>query len=348
MSSRVATTTARRGSSRAVALSSSTARAGVNTLNRVSSPQLTNTLRSGLLTSGSYDSYGSSYGYGYNAGLSFGFGIGYGGYGFGLSYGYGYGYGCAWGFYGYPFYYGSYWPYYRYRYYSRPYYYGYGSYYPYYGRLWYWPSSVYAPTYYGGSYDSYGSTIVVRAETRSDVPEEEVALTAEESLARLADRFVALGDFYFREGRFSEAAEAYARARTYAPDDATIHFVLSDALFALGDYHFAAFLISEALRLEPNLARADADKTTFYADPEVFARQMDTLAKYLADKPYDAAAHLVNGYNLRFSGRPEEAKVAFRRVLEIEPGNQGARTFLDALESPDTEIEIPAPAVIRD
>ncbi len=191
-----------------MALSSNAARAGVYTLNQVAPARLTNTVRNGLLTSGSDDSYGSSYGYGYNAGLSFGFGIGYGGYGFGLSYGYGYGYGCAWGFYGYPFYYGSYWPYYRYRYYSRPYYYGYGSYYPNYGRMWYWPSSVYAPTYYGGAYDSYGSTIVVREETRSDVPEEDVALTAEESLAALADRFVALGDFYFREGRFSEAAEA--------------------------------------------------------------------------------------------------------------------------------------------
>ena len=106
--------------------------------------------------------------------------------------------------------------------------------------------------------------------------------------------------------------------------------MLSDALFAVGDYHFAAFLIAEALRLEPDLARAEADKRTFYSDVEVFNRQMDTLAKYLADKPYDAAAHLVNGYNLRFSGRTEEAKLAFRRVMEIEPSNQAAKTFLDA------------------
>ena len=46
MSSRAATTTARRGSSRSVALSSTTARAGVNTLNRVTGPRLTNTVRS--------------------------------------------------------------------------------------------------------------------------------------------------------------------------------------------------------------------------------------------------------------------------------------------------------------
>ena len=64
----------------------------------------------------------------------------------------------------------------------------------------------------------------VPEETRTEAPVEEVAATSdpEESLAKLADRFVALGDFYFREARFAEAAEAYARARTYAPDDATI------------------------------------------------------------------------------------------------------------------------------
>jgi hypothetical protein len=44
---------------------------------------------------------------------------------------------------------------------------------------------------------------------------------------------------------------------------------------------------------------------------------------------------------VRFSGRTEEAKLAFRRVMEIEPANQAAKTFLDALESPDREIEVP-------
>jgi len=151
----------------------------------------------------------------------------------------------------------------------------------------------------------------------------------------LAKKYVELGDFYFKAGRFDDAEDAYARARTYAPDDASVHFVLADAAFATGDYPFAAFLIGEALRLDPSLVSADTDKRLFYGDPKVFDEQMATLDKYLTEKPYDASAHLVRGYNLRFAGKPTAAVAAFRRVLEIAPEQPAARIFLAALAPAD-------------
>ncbi|MFO1078198.1 MAG: tetratricopeptide repeat protein [Planctomycetota bacterium] len=211
---------------------------------------------------------------------------------------------------------------------------------------WWYPRTVYYPTYiYVPS-----ETIVVER-TVEDVPAEPEAgeaakgevettvrvadsKTAEagsEAATALAKKYVDLGDFYFRDGRFADALEAYARARTYAPDDASLHFVLADAAFAAGDYHFAAFLIAEGLRLDPSLAAAKADKRKFYGDATKFDVQMQVLDDYLADKPYDASAHLVRGYNLAFSDRPAAAIAAFRRVLEIAPDHRAARTFLDAL-----------------
>ena len=148
-----------------------------------------------------------------------------------------------------------------------------------------------------------------------------------ESLAR---KYVELGDYYFKAGRFGEAVDAYSKARSYAPDDASVHFVLADAVFATGDYHFAAFLIAEALRLDPSLASAETDKRLFYGDPKVFDAQMEALDRYLDIKPYDAQAHLVRGYNLRFSDKKEAAIAAFRRVLEIAD-TRAAQIFLDAL-----------------
>jgi predicted TPR repeat methyltransferase len=61
---------------------------------------------------------------------------------------------------------------------------------------------------------------------------------------------------------------------------------------------------------------------------------LQTLMHYLADKPYDAMAHLVLGYNLKFSGKPKEAEQAFRRVLEIDPASAAATLFLKALTEP--------------
>ena len=70
---------------------------------------------------------------------------------------------------------------------------------------------------------------------------------------------------------------------------------------------------------------------------EVAAAEGLSLRAYLAQKPYDAAAHLVLGYNLRFSGDPEGARRALLKVLEIDPGNEAASALLGALPAPTSQ-----------
>ncbi len=253
--------------------------------------------------------------------------------------------GCNWGVYSYPYYYCSWWPRWYWGYRNRFCFY-WNSCYPWYGNCWWWPSYGYRPAayvsqyYYGDIYygdpayaGNYDSGVVVR-EGEMTPEDEQVSAGPELSMQELAEQHVALGDFYFREERFKEAAESYLRALAYAPEDASIHFVLADALFATGDYHYAAYMIGKALSLDPELALADTDKRTFYANAELFDTQLETLKKYVEDKPYDAAAYLVLGYNLKFSKQPEEAAAAFRRVLEIEPDRDAAKLFLEAIENP--------------
>ncbi|MGE3174395.1 MAG: tetratricopeptide repeat protein [Planctomycetota bacterium] len=207
-----------------------------------------------------------------------------------------------------------------------------------YGPRWWdpWCHTYATPIWYYPGYVSTHSTVVIQDDADYADSEVIVASSAPRELtpAERAGELLDLGDFYFREGRFRQAADTYAEARSLVPEDATIHFALADAVFALGDYHFAAFLIGEALRLDPELARAETDKRVLYGDPKVFERQMKTLIRYLDDKPYDAMAHLVLGYNLKFSKMPAEAELAFRRVLEIDPASTAAQLFLRALTEP--------------
>lgn len=147
-------------------------------------------------------------------------------------------------------------------------------------------------------------------------------------------RHLDLGDFYFREMRYDDAAEAYVRALSYTPEDGSIHFVAADALFASADYHYAAYMIRKGLELDPGLAELDADKRLFYEDPATFEGQMEVLSAYIAEKPFDAAARLVMAYNLRYSGRRAEAIPALEKVLEIEPGQYAALVLLQALTKP--------------
>ncbi len=215
---------------------------------------------------------------------------------------------------------------------------------------WWYPSTTYCPIYL----QVPSSVVVVDnpapagervAAPAGDVVVRSPALPADVGARGLpaddlAAKYVELGRFYFQANRFAEAADAYARARTYSPDDGALHFELADAAFATGDYYYAAFLIAEALRLDPTLANADADKRDYYGDEKLFDLHMETLERYLESRPYDAQAHLVHGYNLRFSAQPEAAAAAFRRVLEITPENRAAQTFLAALASTPAEPEI--------
>ncbi len=146
--------------------------------------------------------------------------------------------------------------------------------------------------------------------------------------AALAEYQVSLGDEAFRDERYDDAVDAYLRAIMCVPDDATTYLVLADALFATADYHYAAYTIQKALRLDPTLAKAGTDKRTFYRDQKTFDAQLQRLRDYLAERPYDAAAHFVLGYNLVFSGRAAEVAAEFETVTSIEPGHAGAAAFL--------------------
>ena len=262
----------------------------------------------------------------------------------GFNFGFGLGFGRCWGFglYSFPYYYGCYYP--RFYYNNCFNYIGcWNGYSPYWGRsCWWWPQSYcYAPiiNYYdggggGGGFVDYGgygvgSSVTIASGKRVASTERPV-----ETKEAAAERHVGLGDFYFKEGRYKEAAESYTRALTYAPDDASLHFLLADALFATGDYHYAAYVIGEALRLDPEMAKSEADKREFYGKRKDFDEQLKTLREYIVSKPYDAAAQLVLGYNLKFSAQRDAAIEAFRRVLKIEPGNEPAKLFLAALTTP--------------
>lgn len=220
---------------------------------------------------------------------------------------------------------------------------------------WWYPTNTYCPTYlyvpssvvvYDDPYVDSGSSagpssiviggsIVDRARDMTSDEDE-----ASASPVGLATKYVELGDYYFRLSRFEEAAEAYSKARHHAPKDASVHFVAADAAFANGDYHYAAFLISEGVRLDAGIVTADVDKRTMYGNPVEFEAQLAALQAHCKEKPYDAWAQLVLAYNLRFSGENERALAAFARVLELDPGNQAAQAFAAHLEGKP----VPGPA----
>jgi hypothetical protein len=238
-----------------------------------------------------------------------------------------------------------------------PYYwYGYSYCYPYYSKPYY-----YYPFYYSTVvhhvYDDDPVVVVV------DDDEDEVVYVDEPvgeavggapagrpidsplklNLSIAADRYLTLGDRAFREGRYTDAAQFYAKAVEFAPDEGVMHLVLADALFATGDYHYAAYSIRRALELDPALAEAVVDKHEFYADPAEFDRHLAVAELYVGENPTDADAKMVLAANYLFGNRPAAAVELLEREVALSLRADTAATLILAVAR-ETQYGAPAPA----
>ncbi|MEZ5979408.1 MAG: tetratricopeptide repeat protein [Planctomycetota bacterium] len=122
-----------------------------------------------------------------------------------------------------------------------------------------------------------------------------------------ADRYLMLGDRAFRDSRYADAVHYYTKAVQLQPDVPVLHMLLSDALFATGDYAAAASALRSAIEGDPSLVGTVVDKRTFYSDERAFDRQLAVCELYLADHPADDDARLVLAVNLLFAGAPASA-----------------------------------------
>lgn len=128
-------------------------------------------------------------------------------------------------------------------------------------------------------------------------------------------RYLELGDVAFHGARYTDAVHFYNRAIEFEGERGMLHLVLSDALFATGDYHASAASLRRALALDPMLVAAPVDKHNFYGDPTDFDQQLARLELFFKDNPTDADARLVLALNYLFGGRP----LAAVELLEKAP-----------------------------
>lgn len=224
---------------------------------------------------------------------------------------------CSWGGYGY---------YNRYPYYGYPYYGGgYGYSYPSYYSVPIYYSAAIADAYVEPEQTTYaepaqeGEGYVEpeyeggRRAKASDTSDKELLdslllPSSKGGMARAAEQYLVLGDSAFKDRRYGDAAHFYAKAVEFSPGDGMLYLILSDALFATGDYHYAAYALRKGLDLDPTLATAKVDKHDFYAtDPTEFDRQIAVLELYVKDQPTDHDARLVLAANYLFSKRAKDA-----------------------------------------
>ncbi len=166
------------------------------------------------------------------------------------------------------------------------------------------------------------------AQAGANLPPEKRDPMMAQALARTAQQYVSLGDLAFSERRFGDAVAHYAKAIEYAPDDGVLYMLLADALFATGDYHYAAFALRKALELEPRLVDTIVDKHSVYADAGDFEKQLSYLEGYLKDNFTDEDARLVLAANYLFGNKPHQALDLLESSFSAEVRKTSAGSLL--------------------
>jgi hypothetical protein len=264
----------------------------------------------GGFSHGGYGGYGrGGYFGGYGRGLHGGYGYGlYGGYGqsryghSGIGHRGGSGYGHNTPSYGY-----HYWPGYgRYGYGGS----GYGSYYGLYG------SGLYGQRYsaaYPPTSDSLAG--VSSGGASNPVPQQD---------------YLSLAETAFRAGDYAEAARLANHAVVDTPRNGRLFLLVSQALFATGDYQGATAALYQATALlEPKDWGYVVQNFRNYYRNDDYVRQMEGLTKFIEDNPEATYARTLRGYHFGFLGYKDAARHDLAKAVELEKRDELASQLLE-------------------
>ena len=249
----------------------------------------------------------------FGGGSPFGLYLGYpwwgGGYGnrFGYFPFFGYGYGL--GGYGYGGYGG----------------YGYG--YPYYFN--------YQPAYAYYGYGNGGGAATVAVQDPNAPPADQLQNSLD---------YAGQGEIDFKQGKYQAAIQSWRHALVDDPRNGAIVLLLSQALFAAGQYDEAAGATQAALQLLPpdKWGTVVIHYKELYPNIQDYTNQIRALEKARDAKPEDPAMHFLLGYHFGYLGYPKHAVKELDKTIELAPKDEMAKKLRTDFSAKLNDADKPA------
>ncbi len=132
-------------------------------------------------------------------------------------------------------------------------------------------------------------------------------------------RLIASGRQAFGAGEYGTARERFRLALDWTPNDPLGHFLLAQALIAMGKYPEAVAAIHQGLVLNPDWPKSAYRPIALYVDKEEeYSAHARRLASALDRHPDEPVLLFLSGYQMWFDGRKDEARALFRRAQRAE------------------------------
>lgn len=141
-----------------------------------------------------------------------------------------------------------------------------------------------------------------------------------------ADRVAEAGRKAFADGQYGRALELFQRVATITPNEPSVHFLISQAQFALGKYREAVAAISDGIALRADWSDARfVSRDLYWKKPAIFDEHLRTLVQAVESFPDDAGLLFLLGHELWFDGKREEAKPLVLKARKL--GKSPAEAF---------------------
>ncbi len=128
-------------------------------------------------------------------------------------------------------------------------------------------------------------------------------------------RLLGLGQAAFADAEYGRAAERFRQAALIAPAEPLAHFLLAQALLALGKYHDAVLTIHAGLAYQPDWPAFRFRPLELYgANVADYSDHLRHLEEALRRQPDDPTLLFLQAYQLWWDGRRDEAREVFSRA----------------------------------
>jgi len=204
---------------------------------------------------------------------------------------------------------------------------------------------VYQPVYIEPSSIDAGPVTTVN-EVPPYLADELTSLASNES----AMTWLESGAREFKSRSYPAAADAFRRAMLLEAGNAVPKFALAHALFALGDYTNAAFMIRRAMQILPEWPSVGTSLHELYGNEGDLAEHTIALRVFLDASPADGDARFLLAYVSYFSGDLDAAEAAFATVAASNPASVETQQFVARIAEiratlPADVVEVPTPIV---
>lgn len=144
------------------------------------------------------------------------------------------------------------------------------------------------------------------------------------------ESYLQAGQQYLNQGQFRPAADSFALAAAYKPNDPRVHLGKSHALFAVGEYASSAFFLGKAVELDTQCVLKKLDLVKMVGGADAFLARFGELVESTKTDGIPQLYFLLS-YVYYQMDRPEEAKVAIERAWKKLPTSASVNTFRKAI-----------------